>query len=385
VLAPLGRDAQVIVQVLGAAGIPAKPCADMDEVVECVRIAGSMVILTEEALTERGVAMLVDALHDQPSWSEIPILLLLSSRGDPLRDGGRQLVATVRVAILQRPVPTLTLVTTSQTLLSARRRQHEVRELIERERAQRERAEHATRVKDEFLATVSHELRTPLSAILLWSGLLERGQLSSDQAREAVASIKLSAEAQRRLIEDLLDLSRMMMGKLRLSRGRHDVSVLVKAAIDVVTPMAQASNVKLDLDLASEAEALVDPDRIQQIVWNLLVNAIKFTQPGGTVKVRSWRELDQIVLSVIDSGIGIAPELMPSIFDRFRQGDSSAGRRHAGLGVGLPIVKELVQLHGGSIEAKSDGTGHGTTFVIRFAANKPAPRTSKIDENEHRT
>jgi signal transduction histidine kinase len=366
VLAPMGRDALVICQVLGDGGIHGEACADMEVLLGCLREGAGIALVVEEALTDRAITALLAALAAQPSWSELPLLTLLSSGQGAAQPGVHRLTHGTRTAVLQRPVPAITLVTTARTLLQARRRQYEVRDLIERERAAREQAEQATRIKDEFLATVSHELRTPLSAITLWSNLIERGQLDSDQVRDAIKAIKQSADAQTRLIEDLLDLSRLLMGKLRLARGVHDLGAVVAAALEVVAPMAEAKGVQLRRELPTNLEVLVDADRMQQIVWNLLSNAVKFTPAGGSVEVRVWREPHHAVVSVADTGTGISPELLPHVFERFRQGDSSAGRRHAGLGIGLPIVKELVELHGGTIAVHSGPAPRGATFTIQL-------------------
>jgi signal transduction histidine kinase len=366
VLAPLGRDAIITCQVLADAGAHAERCEDLEAVLVRIREGAGIAVLTEEVLTDHNVSRLVEALGEQPSWSDIPVLMMLSTNEGALRRPVRALAATLRMTILQRPVPVVTLVTTCRTLLSARRRQYEVRDLLALERRAREEAEQATRIKDEFLASVSHELRTPLSAIRLWTGLLERGGLDPEQALLAVRSIKQGAEAQIRLVEDLLELSRMMMGKLRLDRARHDVSALVTSALEVIAPVADAKGVRLGSEIDRALEALVDADRIQQVVWNILNNAVKFTPAGGDVHVRVERTGADIVIVVADTGSGISAESLPTVFDRFRQGHANAGRRNAGIGIGLAIAKELVQLHGGSIEATSEGAGRGATFTIRI-------------------
>jgi signal transduction histidine kinase len=184
--------------------------------------------------------------------------------------------------------------------------------------------------------------------------------------RGAIQAIKQSADAQTHVIEDLLDLSRMLMGKLRLARGVHDLGAVVESALEIVAPVAETKGVRLRRELPSSLEVLVDADRMQQIVWNLLSNAVKFTPAGGSVEVRAWREADHAFVSVADTGIGISPELLPHVFERFRQGDSSTGRRHEGLGIGLPIVKALVELHGGTIAVESGPAPSGATFTIEL-------------------
>jgi PAS domain S-box-containing protein len=250
-----------------------------------------------------------------------------------------------------------------------------VRDLTDRQRAELEReqlytqAKEANRLKDEFLGTVSHELRTPLNAILGWTHLLETGEMKLDEPRRrrAIATIRRNAETQAQLVDDLLDVSRIISGKMRLEIQPTNLRQVLANAVESLHPAAEARGITLEID-EHDGEALVaaDPDRLQQIVWNLLSNAIKFTPSGGRVCVEvrvSTRGTDIIVE---DTGIGIAPEVLPFIFDRFRQADSSTRRSHGGVGLGLAIVRHLVELHGGSVDAISRGPGRGTTFTVRL-------------------
>ena len=239
--------------------------------------------------------------------------------------------------------------------------------------AARETAEMTNRVKDEFLATLSHELRTPLSSILLWAKMLDGAGPSPDRElyAEGLAAILSSAEAQKTLIEDLMDTSRITSGKLRLQPGRVDLPVLVRDAIDTVLPAAEARGVTITSDLDPAAGVVsADPDRLRQVFWNLLTNAVKFTPAGGRVDVGLWRRKEQIEVRVTDTGQGIDPAFVPHVFDAFRQGDGSSTRRHGGLGLGLAICKQLVELHGGTIRAESPGPGRGATFTVLL----PLPR-----------
>jgi CheY-like chemotaxis protein/nitrogen-specific signal transduction histidine kinase len=237
-------------------------------------------------------------------------------------------------------------------------------QLMQAEWAARAEAERASRTKDEFLATLGHELRTPLNAILGWTTLLEREQLSADAA-EGVEVIARNARVQKQLIEDLLDMSRIISGKIRLDVQRVDVAAVIEAALATVRPAADAKGVRLHVTLDPLAGPVKgDPGRLQQVVWNLLSNAIKFTPKGGRVQVFLERVNSHIEVTVADNGNGIRPEFLPHVFDRFRQADSSTSRRHGGLGLGLSIVKQLVELHGGMVRAKSPGEGLGATFVV---------------------
>jgi PAS domain S-box-containing protein len=242
-------------------------------------------------------------------------------------------------------------------------------ELLEAERAARMSAQRATRVKDEFLATLSHELRTPLSAILGWTQVLLRGASAKapDMQKRAVEVIERNARAQIQLIDDLLDLSRVMAGKIRLDLHQVSFVSIVEAAVDTVRPTADAKGVRLIAILGSSQDIVsADSARLQQVVWNLLVNAIKFTPKGGQVQVLLQRVNSHVELSVSDTGIGIPESYLPQVFDRFSQRDSSTTRAFGGLGLGLAICKQLVELHGGSIRAASQGENKGATFFVEL-------------------
>ncbi|MBV9926602.1 MAG: PAS domain-containing protein [Acidobacteria bacterium] len=236
--------------------------------------------------------------------------------------------------------------------------------LLEWESSARLRAEEANRLKDEFLATVSHELRTPLTAIAGWAHLLETGNLDREMSRHAVAVIRRNCEQQRQIVEDVLDVSRFISGKLKLERERVDLTEVVLAALETVRPAAEARNILLRSELKPGVEVWGDPVRLQQVVWNLLTNAVKFTPPGGRVSVSAGRLLTHARVEVSDTGQGIAAEFLPHVFDRFRQADGSTTRRHGGLGLGLSIVRHLVETHGGSVHAYSAGEGQGATFTV---------------------
>jgi PAS domain S-box-containing protein len=237
--------------------------------------------------------------------------------------------------------------------------------LLEVERHARVEAERSSRMKDEFLATLSHELRTPLNAILGWSQLLGRGGGDPGTLEEGLAVIERNTRAQAQLIDDLLDMSRIISGKIRLDVHSINPVVFIHAAVETVTPAARAKGIELQLALDQDAGPIPgDPSRLQQVVWNLLSNAIKFTPRGGRVTVSLERGASAVEISVTDTGQGIATEFLPHVFERFRQADASSTRRHGGLGLGLAIVKQIVELHGGTIHASSEGEGRGSTFRI---------------------
>ena len=255
------------------------------------------------------------------------------------------------------------------------KREIRVREWAEQERARllvleqqaRKQAEEANRTKDEFLATLSHELRTPLNAILGWVQVLRSGKLDPTAAARALETIERNARVQAQLIADLLDVSRIITGKLRLDFKPVDLRRIIDAALDSVRPAADAKGIQLEVSIAPLASPVLgDADRLQQVIWNLLSNSIKFTSRGGRVEVR-LREADaNAVIRVSDTGIGIRPDFLPYVFDRFRQAEGSITRTHGGLGLGLSIVRHLIELHGGTAEVESEGEGEGATFTVRL-------------------
>jgi signal transduction histidine kinase/DNA-binding response OmpR family regulator len=235
---------------------------------------------------------------------------------------------------------------------------------------ERRRAEEANRAKDEFLAVVSHELRTPLNAILGWAKMLNAGSLSPEQSQKATATIERNAIAQAQLIDDLLDMSRVITGQMRLEREPVDVAAVLEAALDIVRPAADAKGVRLQQDFEPAFGLILgDSVRLQQVFWNLLSNAVKFTPRGGSVVVRLGRADSSCVIEVADSGQGISGDFLPHVFQRFRQQDASAARKTGGLGLGLAIVRHLVELHGGSVEVRSEGPDKGSTLTVRLPIN----------------
>ena len=226
-------------------------------------------------------------------------------------------------------------------------------------------AEESSRLKEEFLATISHELRTPLSAILGWARMLRLGQLSQENSVKALDTIERNARAQAQLVDDLLDVSRIITGKLRMDVRPADPNAFIDAAVEAVKPAAEAKGVRVQKVVDTGAIAIPgDPARLQQVVWNLLSNAIKFTPRGGRVQIRSERVNSHLEIVVSDTGQGISADFLPHVFDRFRQADQKTSRQHGGMGLGLAIVRHLVELHGGTVNAASEGEGKGATFTV---------------------
>jgi signal transduction histidine kinase/ActR/RegA family two-component response regulator len=255
-------------------------------------------------------------------------------------------------------------------------------EIGERRRAEQERAEmlvrerEANRLKDEFLATLSHELRTPLNAILGWTKLLRTSAIPPGSRDRALEKVERNATVQARLVDDLLEISRITTGKLRLDVRRFDLVGLANTAIDSIRPTAEARGVTIERQFDSPSlQTGGDPDRLQQVIWNLLSNAVKFTPPGGTVTIGLHRRGDTDTLTVTDTGIGIDPSFLPNVFETFRQADASSTRAHGGLGLGLSIVRHLVDMHAGTVRAESAGRGAGATFTVELPVRSPAGET----------
>ena len=276
----------------------------------------------------------------------------------PIRDGAGRIVGASKIA---------------RDISERRRIEQERVSLLAREQEARQAAEALNRTKDEFLATMSHELRTPLNSILGWARMLQGSQLDEAGRVRGIDAIVRNAAAQGRLIEDLLDLSRVVTGRLRLDFGVLDLRTVVDAALDTVRPAATAKGLALSfVTVDRPGLVLGSPDRLQQVMWNLLMNAVKFTPGGGRVEV-SLRRLEQTVeLTVADTGEGISQDLLPYVFEPFRQGDSSSTRLHGGLGLGLALARELVELHGGQVRAQSAGKDLGATFTVTLPLAAPA-------------
>jgi signal transduction histidine kinase/ActR/RegA family two-component response regulator len=375
-LAPTGKDASLIDKVLGEAGVATEACAGIEEFCKKLQDGAGAAFITEEALTPFALDCLVEALDKQPPWSDFPLVVLTSGGGSVPANLGvlRALGEAGNVTLIERPTRIITLVSALQAALRARRRQYEVREhLLEQKRAQEERAElleeaeAANRTKDEFLATMSHELRTPMTAILGWAHLLRTSRFSEDDLARALETVERNARAQTKLIDDLLDISRIITGKLRLDVRTVDLASVIEAAVDATRPTAEAKQIRLQTVIDPQAGPVSgDTDRLQQVVWNLLTNAIKFTPKGGRVQVRLERINSHVEITVSDTGRGISAEFLPHVFDRFRQADGTTTRTHGGLGLGLSIVRQLVELHGGTVSAESAGEGQGSSFTVQL-------------------
>lgn len=402
VLAPTGSDAALAVELLQQHGLCAANCAGISELCDALECGAGALMITEEALVVEDPTPLTIRLGVQEPWSDIPIIVLTSAGEE---GGWNETLASLFAAsgnltLIERPCRAATLVTAAQVALRARRKQYEARELLYREqqarlaashaleqarqsqaarealldseRAARAEAEIANRLKDEFLATLSHELRTPLTVIVAWSRmLLKRFGTLDPQLTHGLSIVIENSMAQSKLISDLLDMSRIISGKVSLEARPVDLLGLIQHAVASVRPAAESKQIRVVLEHSvGPMRVRGDATRLQQVFWNLLSNAIKFSTRGGEVwvSIELRPEENQVISTIQDNGEGIAAEFLPFLFDRFRQADGSMARRHGGLGIGLAIVKQILEMHGGSIRAHSEGVGRGASFSVCLPA-----------------
>ncbi len=373
IFAPVGKDAPFSLDVLERTELQGVLCETArDLCLEFLRGA-SVILLAEEALEDPGIEELMECLRSQPAWSDIPILLFADADRSEIYLRTVGLLEGLRnVVILERPIRVGAALSLIKSAMRARERQYELRGLLKALADTSAEAEAANRVKDEFLATLSHELRTPLNAILGWTTMLRDGNVQPRHVMRALDTIHRNATAQVQIVNDLLDVSRIVRGQMQLAPRHLPLGPLVALAIESITPTAGAKSVTITTSF-EPAPVIVwaDHDRLQQVLWNLLANAVKFTSSGGRVDVSMQVVGKEVCVGVADTGTGIAAEFLPHVFERFRQGDGSSTREHGGLGLGLSIVRHVVELHGGRIKADSPGIGLGATFAVYLPVRQP--------------
>jgi signal transduction histidine kinase len=369
VLAPTGDDAALIAEILRGRGLDVVTVADAGALAGEIERGAAVVLIASEALDEPGSAsVLQHALAGQDPWSEMPIILFGGDVEDTASRATELLGTRAQIVLLERPLGIATFVTATDAALRSRRRQYEVKRLLDAlaESAAQvaEAHEAATRAKDEFLATLGHELRSPMTAIRGWIQLLQEDALDAEEASAALSMIDSSTKVQARIIEDLMDVSRIMAGKVMIEPSRVELAPIVQRVVATFQPAAVKEGIHLAADFSSEPLFVWgDETRLQQVGWNLISNAIKFTPRGGSVRVTLARENNSAVIRVRDTGKGISPELLPHVFERYRQEDADETKAHKGLGLGLAIVRHLVESHGGTIQALSEGAGNGAELV----------------------
>lgn len=343
-------------------------------------------ILNVEAVGDKTARELVPNLEDK--WVEIYGRIALT--GEPVRFVDNSDAMNGRwfdvYAFRVGDEPSRKVAIFFNNITASKRAEMEREQILKREQAARREAEEANRLKDEFLATVSHELRTPLNSILGWSQMLRSNQFDQAEASRAVDTIYRNAKSQAQLIEDILDVSRIITGKLRLAPKPIAIAPVIESAVEALRPAIEAKHIRLKMMLENDPQKVfADPERLQQVVWNLLSNAIKFTPDGGEVAITLAGSESEARIIVADTGKGISPEFLPFVFERFRQADGSSTRQHGGLGLGLAIVRHIVELHGGSIEVESLGENKGTTFTVRLPLAESNAKNVRRSDEENRS
>jgi signal transduction histidine kinase len=379
-LADDNTDMRKYLQRLLATKYEVEAVADGESALEATRREQFDLILSDVMMPKLDGFGLLKTLRADEKTRTIPVILLSARAGEESRVEGMGAGAD---DYLTKPFSARELMARVEAHLNLQRVRREseeaVLQLMEREQTARASAEIANRVKDDFLAMLSHELRTPLNAIFGWTHLLKRGKLSEIDRARGIDVIHRNAQAQRAIIDELLDISRIVTGKLELDVKPVELGAIIEAAIDAVRPAAEAKNIQIVVAIDRNAGLVMgEAVRLQQIVWNLLSNAVKFTPTDGRVEIELRVVGPQVEIVVRDSGEGIAPEFLPYIFERFRQADTSAKRTHGGLGLGLSIVNSLVVMHGGIVRAESDGKGKGATFIVTLPLITDSLRTTAL-------
>jgi signal transduction histidine kinase/CheY-like chemotaxis protein len=365
VLAPTVRDALNTSRILGRADIATHACADIRSVCDEISRGAGALVITEETITGNRGAQLVSFLGGQAQWSDLPIIAV--TRGGPASAAAVQAMETLgNVILLERPVRIGTFVTAARTALRERDRQYELRRLLAQ-------LHDADRRKDVFLATLAHELRNPLAPIRNASELFRRAAVEEPALGRAADIVSRQVALLVRLVDDLLDVSRITQGKVQLKRQRYDVRESVNQAVETVGPLLQGKRQRLSLRLpAAPLVVNADPARVTQVVGNLLNNAAKYTPEGRRIWLSARRAGRLAIVRVRDDGVGIAPDILPSIFDLFTQGDDSLDRRQGGLGIGLTLVRSIVEMHGGRVRGRSRGRDRGSCFAFCLPAEDVA-------------
>lgn len=371
-LAPTGRDSALTCKLLERAGLSSFACGSMDELCTQFEARGcAALLLAEEVFAPSSLDLLMSALARQSAWSDIPMLIFTGAAAGGYGHAGatspQQLAALGHVILLERPLQPATMVSAARTALRARRRQYEARNELQQQ-------QRAVRARDQFLAMLGHELRNPLAALSLAVNLA--GTDGSAQHHAKCRDVMLRQVANlTRLVDDLLDVARVTTGKIVLQARRLDLVALVRRCVDA---FAQSLPEGLTLELIAGREPIwVDADqvRLEQVATNLITNAIKYTGAGGSVRVHVACDGDAALLRVVDNGVGLAAETIPRVFELFVQAEGSLDRRQGGMGIGLTLVRSLVELHGGVVQAQSPGLGRGSEFTVRLPRSSEPPAT----------
>jgi signal transduction histidine kinase/ActR/RegA family two-component response regulator len=393
ILAPTAKDGALCRAVLAEAGVDCAVSRDVAELCKGVDRGAGVAVLSEEALTTDGLETLRRTIRRQPAWSDFP-LLVLTQEGADSEVVLRTLETLGNVTLLERPVRVPALVSAVRTALRARRRQYQIRDYLSESNRVAESLREADRRKDEFLAILAHELRNPLAPLRNAVEAMRRVPNDGEALAWARGIIERQLSQMVRLIDDLLDLSRVSRGRIELRHEDVELASIVNGALEICGPAIEHGGHRLVLELPEEPIALRgDRTRLVQVVCNLLSNAAKYTPSGGRIQLAARRSHAGVEISVRDNGVGIPPDMLRKVFDMFTQVERSLERSQGGLGIGLTLVRRLVQLHGGSVEAKSAGLGQGAEFIVRLpehaapalpAPSEPEPQAMAQDRPRHR-
>lgn len=378
VLAPTVKDAALSRTLLTEARLACHISPDLDGLCREIGAGVGAILLTEEVLADGDADGLVDVLRQQPAWSDVPILLLCASGADsPVAVWAMELLGNVTT--LERPVRVTTLVSALRTALKARWRQYELRN-------QMEALNEANCRKDEFLAMLAHELRNPLAPVRNGIEILRLARKTDGNGKlmeQTIGIMDKQIHHITRLVDDLLDVSRITRGKIELRKEKVDLATAVSRAVEAAHPLIASHHHTLTVNLPPEAVHLeADPTRLEQVLVNLLNNAAKYTGDGGDIRLTTERDNGHVLIRVRDTGMGIPPELLPKVFDLFIQAERTLDRSQGGLGIGLTLAKKLVEIHDGTIEAYSEGSGKGSEFVVRLPALPSEPPTRTLPPEE---
>jgi signal transduction histidine kinase/ActR/RegA family two-component response regulator len=374
-LAPTGRDAAMATEILRRAGIECVCCHDVQEVCRELASGAGAVMLPEEGVLTEEHRCLTRWLENQLSWSDLPILIL-ARRGADSATVAQAMDRLGNVTVIERPTRVAALVSAARTALRARQRQYEIREQLSALMRNDEALRDADRRKNEFLAILAHELRNPLAPIRNSLHVLKRKNPQDATTRRATEMMERQVNYMVRLVDDLLEVSRISIGKIELRKQPVEVSAIVRDALETSRPLVEAAGHYLRLEFPPEPLVVEgDEVRLTQVVANLLNNAVKYSERGGRIWLGVRRDRDAAVVYVRDLGRGIPPDKLPRVFDLFMQVDQDPRESHGGLGIGLTLVKRLVEMHGGTVEARSEGLGKGSEFVVRLplSAGLPVP------------
>jgi signal transduction histidine kinase/CheY-like chemotaxis protein len=396
ILAPTRRDAVIARSLLMPVGVPTEVCPNLHALVEKIEQGAAAVLVAEEWVTTSGNARLAEVIATQPTWSDLPVLVLTR----PGADSGEvtEAVRTLgNVTLLERPLRVSTLMSAVRTALRARDRQYQIRGYVADRLRSEEALRAADRRKDEFLATLGHELRNPLAPMQAGLQLLKLGHITEPRSLHALQVMERLMQHLVRLVDDLLEVSRITRGLIDIQKEPLDLAGVLRTAVETSRPLTDAAQQEVIVDLPSDTVSVAgDAVRLTQVFANLLNNASKYTERGGHIWLRTWFDAGCVVISVRDDGIGIPPSQLPTVFDMFTQVDRSHRRAQGGLGIGLTLVRSLVEMHGGTVDARSEGINMGSEFIVKlpvvqerispaarsdFPAPFPSRRILIVDDN----